>query len=197
VTWLEHHTASSRAAAEAEIAARESESARARTLYRRAAEAEEKALSELDPTKRRTLGITAVSAVALWCKGGAFDRAKQLAHRLAKKDLPSFATRQIREILEAIPAEPGRRHPEGVETIVESDEEEPEELLAAHELVAEIEQAIGKLRPEYRQAIVLHAIAALPYEEIAQIMSLTLGTVKTYIHRGRKELQEMLAHTRV
>jgi len=28
-------------------------------------------------------------------------------------------------------------------------------------------------------------------------MALPLGTVKTYIHRGRKELQESLAHTRV
>jgi len=80
---------------------------------------------------------------------------------------------------------------------IESDEENPEELLEARELGAEIELAIGKLRPEYRQAIVLRHIEDLPYEEIAQIMALPLGTVKTYIHRGRKELQEMLAHTRV
>jgi RNA polymerase sigma-70 factor, ECF subfamily len=80
---------------------------------------------------------------------------------------------------------------------VESGEENPEELLEARELGAEIELAIGKLRPEYRQAIVLRHIDDLPYEEIAQIMALPLGTVKTYIHRGRKELQEMLAHTRV
>lgn len=80
---------------------------------------------------------------------------------------------------------------------VESDDENPEELLEARELGAEIEVAIGRLRPEYRQAIVLRHIEDRPYEEIAQIMSLPLGTVKTYIHRGRKELQEMLAHTRV
>jgi RNA polymerase sigma-70 factor (ECF subfamily) len=80
---------------------------------------------------------------------------------------------------------------------VESGDENPEELLEARELGAEIEVAIGKLRPEYRQAIVLRHIEDLPYEEIAQIMALPLGTVKTYIHRGRKELQEMLAHTRV
>jgi RNA polymerase sigma-70 factor (ECF subfamily) len=80
---------------------------------------------------------------------------------------------------------------------VESDDENPEELLESRELGSQIEAAIGKLRPEYRQAIVLRHIDDLPYEDIAQIMALPLGTVKTYIHRGRKELQDMLAHTRV
>jgi RNA polymerase sigma-70 factor (ECF subfamily) len=80
---------------------------------------------------------------------------------------------------------------------VESKDETPEELLVARELGAEIEVAIGRLRPEYRTAILLRHIEDRAYEEIAQIMALPLGTVKTYIHRGRKELQEMLAHTRV
>jgi RNA polymerase sigma-70 factor (ECF subfamily) len=80
---------------------------------------------------------------------------------------------------------------------VESKDETPEELLIARELGDEIEQAIGRLRPEYKTAILLRHVEDKPYEEIAQIMSLPLGTVKTYIHRGRKELQELLAHTRV
>ena len=80
---------------------------------------------------------------------------------------------------------------------VESKDETPEELLIARELGNEIEQAITRLRPEYKTAILLRHVEDKPYEEIAQIMSLPLGTVKTYIHRGRKELQEMLAHTRV
>ena len=80
---------------------------------------------------------------------------------------------------------------------VESKDENPEERLESKELGAEIEQAIGRLRPEYRQAIILRHIEDKPYEEIAQIMALPLGTVKTYIHRGRGELKEMLAHTRV
>jgi hypothetical protein len=99
VTWREYHTASSRAAAEAEVAVQENAGERALLLYRQAAEAEEAALSVLDPAKRRTVGITAVSAVALWCKGRDYDRAKQLVDRLARQDLPPFATRQIGEIL--------------------------------------------------------------------------------------------------
>ncbi|HEY0037525.1 MAG TPA: sigma-70 family RNA polymerase sigma factor [Longimicrobium sp.] len=81
-------------------------------------------------------------------------------------------------------------------TIV-SEDENPEELLEAKELGEEIEQAIGKLRPEYRAAILLRHVEGREYQEIAEIMALPLGTVKTYIHRGRKELQESLAHTRV
>jgi DNA-directed RNA polymerase specialized sigma24 family protein len=34
------------------------------------------------------------------------------------------------------------------------------------------------------------------YQEIAEILALPLGTVKTYIHRGRNELREQLQHLR-
>ena len=79
---------------------------------------------------------------------------------------------------------------------VESGDENPEELLEAKELGEEIEHAIGKLRPEYRTAILLRHVEGREYQEIAEIMSLPLGTVKTYIHRGRNELRGELAHLR-
>lgn len=78
-----------------------------------------------------------------------------------------------------------------------SEEEDPEELLLAKELGSEIEKAIGSLRIEYRTAIVLRHVEGRPYEEIAEIMDIPLGTVKTYIHRARSELRELLAHLRV
>jgi RNA polymerase sigma-70 factor (ECF subfamily) len=81
-------------------------------------------------------------------------------------------------------------------TIV-SEDENPEELLEAKELGEEIEQAIGKLRPEYRAAILLRHVEGREYQEIAEIMALPLGTVKTYIHRGRNELRDTLQHLRV
>jgi len=64
------------------------------------------------------------------------------------------------------------------------------------ELGEEIEQGLAMLRPEYRTAIVLFHLEGLAYEEIAQVMGLPLGTVKTFIHRGRKELRAQLAHLR-
>jgi RNA polymerase sigma-70 factor, ECF subfamily len=80
---------------------------------------------------------------------------------------------------------------------VASPDENPEELLEAKELGEEIESAIGGLRAEYRTAILLRHVEGRPYEEIAEIMEVPLGTVKTYIHRARSELREMLAHLRI
>ncbi len=77
---------------------------------------------------------------------------------------------------------------------LESRDERPDERFEAHELGNEIERAIGKLRPEYRTAIMLRHIEGRQYEEIAQIMEIPLGTVKTYIHRARHELRESLGH---
>jgi RNA polymerase sigma-70 factor (ECF subfamily) len=79
---------------------------------------------------------------------------------------------------------------------VASDDENPEELLLARELGGEIERAIARLRPEYRSAILLRHVEGHAYEEIAEIMALPLGTVKTYIHRARNELRGMLQHLR-
>jgi RNA polymerase sigma-70 factor, ECF subfamily len=70
------------------------------------------------------------------------------------------------------------------------------ELHQSQEIGSEIEAAIGELRPEYREAILLWHVEGRPYDEIAEIMDLPLGTVKTYIHRGRNELREMLQHLR-
>jgi RNA polymerase sigma-70 factor (ECF subfamily) len=74
--------------------------------------------------------------------------------------------------------------------------ETPLAELEARELGGEIERAIGRLRPEYRSCIMLRHVEGLAYEEIAQLLDLPLGTVKTYIHRARHELRDMLAHLR-
>jgi len=74
--------------------------------------------------------------------------------------------------------------------------ESPLEELEARELGNQIERAIARLRPEYRSCIMLRHIEGRPYEEIADILGLPLGTVKTYIHRARGELRELLGPLR-
>ena len=74
--------------------------------------------------------------------------------------------------------------------------ESPLDELEARELGGAIEQAIARLRPEYRSCILLRHVDGRPYEEIAEMLDLPLGTVKTYIHRARGELRDMLAHLR-
>jgi len=77
--------------------------------------------------------------------------------------------------------------------VVESHEEAPDRYVEAKELGSQIEEAIGELRPEYRTAVLLRHVEGHSYDEIAEIMELPLGTVKTYLHRARGELKELLA----
>ena len=71
----------------------------------------------------------------------------------------------------------------------------PLEELESRELGA-IEKAIARLRPEYRACIILRHVEDYSYDEIAEIVKLPLGTVKTYIHRARQELREYLGDLR-
>jgi RNA polymerase sigma-70 factor (ECF subfamily) len=73
-------------------------------------------------------------------------------------------------------------------------QESPLDAVEARELGGAIEAAIGRLRPEYRACILLRHVEGRAYEEIAEILDLPLGTVKTYIHRARNELRLALAH---
>ena len=70
------------------------------------------------------------------------------------------------------------------------------EEMESRELGSAIERAIAKLRPEYRSCILLRHVEGRSYEEIASILELPLGTVKTYIHRARHELRRELEHLR-
>src|SRR5262245_65971825 len=75
-------------------------------------------------------------------------------------------------------------------------QESPLDAVAARELGGPIEAAIAHLRPEYRSCILLRHVEGRAYEEIAEILGLPLGTVKTYIHRARNELRQTLAYLR-
>ena len=77
--------------------------------------------------------------------------------------------------------------------VLESGGESPHDYVEHKELGLQIETAIGRLRPEYRTVILLRHVEGHSYDEIAEIMELPLGTVKTYLHRARNELKERLS----
>ena len=79
---------------------------------------------------------------------------------------------------------------------VVSQDQSPLEELESRELGMAIEAAIAGLRPEYRACIILRHVEDYSYDEIAEIVKLPLGTVKTYIHRARQELRESLEGVR-
>ena len=59
---------------------------------------------------------------------------------------------------------------------------------------ADIEAALADLPPDFRAAVVLCDVEGLTYEEIAGVLDLKMGTVRSRIHRGRAMLRAALAH---
>lgn len=55
-----------------------------------------------------------------------------------------------------------------------------------------IQKALLKVKDTYREAVILRDIQDLSYEEIAEILKIEVGTVKSRINRGRSELQKYL-----
>ncbi len=55
-----------------------------------------------------------------------------------------------------------------------------------------IQDALLKISHAYREAVILRDIQELSYEEIAEIMGIEVGTVKSRINRGRAQLQKLL-----
>ena len=62
-----------------------------------------------------------------------------------------------------------------------------------HEQQVLIEQALARINPLFRESVVLRDIMDLSYEEIAGVLGVSLGTVKSRILRGREALREELA----
>ena len=71
----------------------------------------------------------------------------------------------------------------------------PEDVALAGALGLDVQRAIDALPPKYRTVIVLRHIEDLTYEEIAEIMVLPLGTVKTRLFRAREILRVSLARS--
>ena len=68
----------------------------------------------------------------------------------------------------------------------------PHALAEQAELKEQIEAGLASLPEEYREVLILREIHQQSYDEISEILSLDLGTVKSRINRGRKRLRKYL-----
>ncbi len=66
------------------------------------------------------------------------------------------------------------------------------DMQAAKNLAEEVTLALTGIRDDYRQAFVLFHEQELSYGEISEAMNVPLGTVKTWVHRARRELIDQL-----
>lgn len=65
---------------------------------------------------------------------------------------------------------------------------DPEDQAHQRRAVEALEQAIGELRQDHREVLLLRFRDGLSYDEIAEVLEVPLGTVKTHLHRARKQL---------
>jgi RNA polymerase sigma-70 factor (ECF subfamily) len=68
----------------------------------------------------------------------------------------------------------------------------PFEQLAAHEIQIAVHNALGQVPDVFRSAVILRDLEGLSYEEVAEVLECSVGTVKSRILRGRRALKEIL-----
>jgi RNA polymerase sigma-70 factor (ECF subfamily) len=56
----------------------------------------------------------------------------------------------------------------------------------------DLEAALGKLQPEQRQVILLVGLEGMSYEEVASVLNVPVGTVRSRLSRGRDELRRLM-----
>lgn len=80
----------------------------------------------------------------------------------------------------------------GSETLMAADEPSPYDRCAARETREAVHRALARLPEAFRSAVVLRDIEDLSYEEVADVLEISIGTVKSRILRGRRALRELL-----
>ena len=68
----------------------------------------------------------------------------------------------------------------------------PFDALAAREVQAVVRRALASMPATYRSAVILRDLEGLSYEEVAEVLELSVGTVKSRIVRGRHALRKIL-----
>jgi RNA polymerase sigma-70 factor, ECF subfamily len=73
-----------------------------------------------------------------------------------------------------------------------SDTPSPEKLYQSKQIDQALQEGLGRLSPKLRAIIILKEIEELTYEEIADTLEISMGTVKSRIARAREELQKLM-----
>ncbi len=87
-----------------------------------------------------------------------------------------------------------RRHvgPAGMDSPVGRPADTPPQRLLREELVGKVNLALERLSPKHKQIIILREVEGLAYQEIADVLGISIGTVMSRLFHARKNMQRVL-----
>jgi RNA polymerase sigma-70 factor (ECF subfamily) len=100
--------------------------------------------------------------------------------------------RRRRDVTVSLDATDEQRDQPLAATLPSENSPSPEQQTLAREREAQLHEALCGLRRSYREAVILRDVDGFSYEEIAQTLQISIGTVKSRISRGRLELRRQL-----
>jgi len=146
-------------------------------------------------SREDALDIAQQAFVLAWKKLGSFRRESgfyswlyRIARNAAVSQIrrPTFNSGSLDHLHESVGFEPADT----------SEQTAPEHSMVQAEQIEMVRSALLEIAEEFRQPLVLKEIDGFAYEEIAQIMNIPLGTVRSRIFRGRQELIARLQRVR-
>lgn len=118
-----------------------------------------------------------------------YDPRRKLASWLFKIAHNTTLDHLRRKSLDTVPLEPfDAEGEESWEVVAAPATWAPDRRAESAELVAGLDRALARLRPNYREILLLRFREGLAYHEIAEVVDLPMGTVKVQLHRARKQL---------
>ena len=123
------------------------------------------------------------------CKGEEFLKAwiSKITHNACMDALRRRKGKHFQSLDEIMEFDGGQ-----LEASISQEGESPEGLLLRKELGGQIEAALAALPHAYREVVILRDVLGHTYEEMAEILNLPEGTIKSRLFRGRNQLKTIL-----
>lgn len=122
---------------------------------------------------------------------GGFDGRSTLKTWVYRVTVNLCSSRLSRRKLLTLPLRSGD-DPEEEGVLLVDPERDPESLSLARDAADRVAAALSLLQPNFRAAVVLRDLEGLTYEEIAEVLEIQIGTVRSRIARGREGLRLLL-----